>query len=227
MSNSKRWTLIINTIILGMCSAWWWQSKGFDAFIAMFTAFSSILFLVFFENIFEKPNRYELLDRYPDLTEEFKTAVSFKMIGTNYQSFATRYSNSILDILRRKGTMQFIGSEPTLNVLKDLTNRSHSSANMSVMKSKIENFILTLKGLDKNYPSKIELKLLPYPSPYGLIRIDKIDEGSKIYFKPYTFKGEGLNPVLIFDKKKDQYWYDYFNSQFDKMWDSVSVKTIG
>lgn len=232
MSKQQKVLLIYNIVIVIFTAIWWGRDEGFEPIIALISSVGSLFISIYFNEdkgkiVIDDSDKYELLDKYPDLTNEFKDVVSFKMIGTNYQTFVTKYMSGFLNILGRGGKLYFIGCETTQNVVDDLTYRSQSSSTADVTRSKIENFISTLRGFNVRTPSLIELKLLPYPPPYGLIMIEKRSGESKIYFKPYTFRGEGKNPVLIFDKKKDQEWYSYFNSQFDKMWDAVPVKTIG
>lgn len=179
------------------------------------------------ETISEQKNMIRI-SKNPDINiqDYLKNSDKIKLLGISLFRFLPNYHDDIEFTLRRGGALSIVLVNPENDAIMELINhRSPSNTPAETQKNRIIETVLFLERWKERLPNaKIEYKLIDYLPPYSITVLegDLKNVNTYCYAKLFPFRSASLKaPTIIPDAKDNHEVYNFFNRQFDEMWDAA------
>ncbi len=159
---------------------------------------------------------------YPDLSHEIATAKNVEVLGVALSSTSSRYYSQFSQLLSNGGSLKFIMSETSTNLIDLMVLRSKSIRDKESQLHTCHGNLARTKSLMQfaSNPEAIQIRAIPYIPSLGMISIEKANEPPTIYIHLVSFRNfGGSNPAFKVTKQTDLYWYEFFSKQFDGYWE--------
>lgn len=170
-------------------------------------------------------SKQKILRVFENPGEEIKPRIQKSKIiclaGINLYRFIRSYDAAIDQSLSQGGTLRVILVNPNSSAVSMAGFRSASNTPID---EQLERINASIKFLTRRFGKygNFELRLIDYMLPYSLILIqsgkDK-QQDEYCYVRILPFKESTTTaPTIYPDSKKDIFWFEYFKSQFEKIW---------
>jgi len=160
---------------------------------------------------------------YPDLVTYFNGAISIDILGYDLIGGIIRYSSLIDEALHNSTNIRIIYTKPTRDNISMIAKRSAFNTTNELVESGTNRAISYLNSIKRKYINQIEIRPIDFCPNFGIFRSTKSDGIETIFVKLFPYKEPtGRYPVLHIEKNKHHDWYEFFNEQFTKMWNSAN-----
>ncbi|MEW5871453.1 MAG: hypothetical protein AB1894_19425 [Chloroflexota bacterium] len=156
---------------------------------------------------------------YPNLSEDFKTAKSVSILGSNLTSTTILYYFDFSKMVARGASLRYLMPETTPENVAIMAFRSATNDDANSMETAINGSLkqIRLLATSCNKPKLVQLRKIPYVSSYGIMLIEAQDGTFQVYVKLLPYKNN-VFPCLKFDNRLNKYWVDFFRDQFESLW---------
>lgn len=161
-----------------------------------------------------------LLDSMPDLRERLKVAKSISISGVSLAGTSNSYHPVLQDRLRAGIPVRLLVTDPSVDlpVAEVAVYRIEKTQDPNVLRRSTNHSLETFSLLsDVDHKKKLKIKLLPYPTIYGIWIIDFGKDNAEVWVELYSFR-KTPEPAFQLFPRRDGVWYEFFVDQFEKMW---------
>lgn len=165
-----------------------------------------------------------LLDSMPDLRERLKVAKSIAISGVSLAGTSNTYHPVLQDRLRSGVPVRLLVTDPSadLPVADVAVYRIEKTQDSNVLRRSTNHSLETFSLLsDVDPKKKLKIRLLPYPTMFGIWVLDFGTDNAEIWVELYSFR-KTPEPAFQLLPRRDGIWYDFFADQFEKMWSASS-----
>lgn len=161
-----------------------------------------------------------LLESMPDLRDRVKTAKSIAISGVSLAGTSNNYHPILQERLKAGVPVRLLLIDPDaeLPVADVAVYRIEKTQDPNVLRRSLnfslETFSL-LSNVDKK--KKLKIRLLPYPTIYGIWILDFDTDNAEVWVELYSFR-KTPEPAFQLLPRRDGVWYEFFSEQFEKMW---------
>jgi hypothetical protein len=108
------------------------------------------------------------------------------------------------------------------DIMKILPRRSYGSQNSEWWKQRIEQTVGHIFDIPKNGSAhgSLEIGYLPFFPSFGMILIDPKASNGRVLLEIYHHRTAEENPSFSIQAQIDPFWFDFFQRQFDVLWNS-------
>lgn len=176
-------------------------------------------------NRFKNNLLYE--SRLPDeiTKKQLSGSKEIKLGAVTLFRFLPNIRPSIEEALRKGGCLKILIVDPDGIAINTLGIRSPSKTPVEVERKRILDTISIVRHLQEEFPqSDIELRAIDYIPSHSVTILEPFNKGKSrfCYVRLYPFKATSVNaPAVIIDSDDNRVYFDYFNSQFDRMWETA------
>lgn len=157
--------------------------------------------------------------------EKIRKANNVSVNGTTLIQVSTQYRGEYEDKLRSGCNLRFLLLEPNSESVKLVGNRNYEAKESpQTLELYLNESIDNLSTLD-NLPDKrgsCEVRVLDYVPSFGLVMVETNDGEDVIFVQMFPYKSaHGNRPWFQINSITDSMWYNYFKSQYEKMWNDA------
>ena len=168
----------------------------------------------------------ELDFEYPDLTSDFVRSDSFNILGLDLSVGLIRYFSLVDELLKRGGSVKVVLCKPEKSILETLAYRSFITREPKLIGDSIIRTLLFATKLSEVAWSEkdFQIRVIPYVTPFGIANFRSISKDDIAYVKQMPFRVKtGQYPVLRIARQTHPSWYEFYEEQFDKIWDASEI----
>ncbi|UCG12249.1 MAG: hypothetical protein JSU72_17390 [Deltaproteobacteria bacterium] len=162
-----------------------------------------------------------LLKNFPDDTEvRLNEASEVWLFGVTFGQFFRENYALLESKLVRGHSLKILLRDPEGATTPLIAKHSYDPVKPDQVKSLICLTLDRLCSLQRVSPDHLEIRVLDHPIPLGGFAFNPEKPNGVLYIQYYPFKmPEGSQPKLIV-RPEDDYWYVFFKTQFNILWDS-------
>ena len=173
----------------------------------------------------KKANSNDFFIKKPSNDEFIEKFQTVDLCGVTLASTIDVNLDMFRDSIRNGSNLRILVMELNDDTLKAASNRSEQD-DKQYYKKKLESTILNINYLNNNshsassdFKGTIQVGFLPYPPSFG-IKIFKNNEDGVCIVEQFSHHVDwGNPPIFLLDYNNDSEWFNYFQNQFDAMWD--------
>lgn len=166
------------------------------------------------------------IEKNDEVALNLKNSDEILLIGINLRKTTLEYYENLRTIGKRGGHVKALIANPNAIDMNDLTNRfGRGRATIEQYLSAFDQTILQFENIRRFneesgiYNTPVELRALTFIPIYSLYIFPKAQNGAFAFVEIYGYKSsEGSMPKFKISKKDNPLWYEFFLSQFEKMW---------
>ncbi len=161
-----------------------------------------------------------LLDSMPDLRERLKAAKSIAISGVSLAGTSNNYHPILQERLRSGIPVRLLVTDPDEKkpVADVAVYRIEKTQDPNVLRRSVNYSLETFSLLLNVDPKKkLKIRLLPFPTMYGIWMLDFGTDEAEIWVELYAFR-KTPEPAFQLLPRRDGEWYEFFADQFEKMW---------
>lgn len=179
----------------------------------------------------DRPSAEAFFTRYPELDAYLKNAIEIDLCGVTLSATLNKYFRHIQERLRNGATVRLLLADPNSLALEMSALRSDVPDDVDFFVKRLASTFKDIGyllrpvpddlriGQDETIKNNLSVRLLPYASSFGLVRIKAGNGDQTMIIEIYPHRGKrGSAPVFILTPERDPHWYDYFARQFERMW---------
>jgi hypothetical protein len=180
----------------------------------------------------QSPNQILRFAEYPDpsIRSQIRAAKEISLSGLSMFRFFPVFFADIEEALRTGATLRVLLTDPHSAAVEMASFRSEMNLTPEIERQRILGTMTFLAHQISQLPNtKIEVRLCPYLPPYSITIINPADSNAKAYChaRLLPFRSPSLKaPLIIPDPNHDSLWFQFFESQFQKLWDASSQETL-
>jgi hypothetical protein len=166
---------------------------------------------------------------YPDnvLRPKLRAANEISLSGLNMFRFLPMFFGDIEEALDNGAKLRVLLADPDSFAVEMASFRSESRLTPDIERKRILGSIEFLKHQIGLHPTAdMQLKLSSYLAPYSITVLRSGDPEVKAYChaRLLPFRRTSLRaPVIIPDPETDPAWFEFFEGQFEQLWDAASL----
>ncbi len=177
----------------------------------------------------------EFFHPQPEVDELIRKSKLIKVLGVTLTVFIDKGMGAFRDALKSGADVRIILIDGSEESFKSSANRSENNSTSYYEKkhaTTLDNLDYLLKYTESLEEGKgnLEIRMVNYPPTVGIevfdIQNGLPDSGSlKVEIYP-QHTGWDKPPIFTVDKKNDPEWFQYFNKQFDSIWNRAGKYPI-
>lgn len=159
---------------------------------------------------------------FEDLRERFRKANSIAINGITLSRTSNTYLNELKDCLARGGNVRIVIVNPQHPALEVAANRFNKHQDAEKIRRECEQTMDNLETLfsPNRREKSVQVRLSNAVPPFGIWLIDADKSNAEIWAEIYSFRGI-RDPALHLIPYRDGEWFDYFQEQFEKLWEDA------
>jgi hypothetical protein len=170
---------------------------------------------------------------YPDtlVRPNLRAAKEISLSGLSMFRFLPMFFGDIEEALKNGAKLRVLLSDPDGPVVEMASFRSDSRLTPDLERKRILGSIDFLKHqIGLNPTADIQLKISSYLAPYAITVVKSGDPQMKAYChaRLLPFRRTSMRaPLIIPDPDDDSAWFEFFENQFEQLWDAASLVAGG
>lgn len=170
-------------------------------------------------------NDFFLTDYPASYREDFKRAANLSIMGSNLRRLMYDYMKDISGTLDSGGTVKVILVNPRTAAsryaaIQDLGPGNDEEDEEGFAQTILLAYKAFLKVKNRNSNgANLTMKMIDYPLAFGMDVMEFSDGHGRIYLRYYPISTPEEDRPIVVLNDTDQYWYEFYKSQFLKHWD--------
>ncbi len=162
-----------------------------------------------------------LLTKKPNLEERLRTAKSIAINGITLSRTSDSYFSIFRNCFQQGGKVRLLIVNPNNPALEIASKRFFKHQDVNKVKREIEHALDNFETLFEQCKNKenYAIGLFSAMPPYGIWLIDAESPKAEIWVELYSFQ-EDEEPAFQLLPSRDGKWFDFFQKQFELMWQS-------
>ncbi len=157
--------------------------------------------------------------------QSFATADDIYLSGMTLTRTTREYLHIFGERLKSGANIKIMVVEPKPELMDELVLRSFGNTTAGYWKTRIDTVVDLINVIAKTPGStgKLEIGFLPFLPSFGFTLIDYNRSHATCYVELYHHRSAMANPTFILKAKEDPNWYQFFQNQFETMWNMCRV----
>ena len=171
----------------------------------------------------------EFFQKEQKLNEDyFVSADKIFITGITLGKTIRQFTSILSSRLQTGAEIRIIILAPEKEVIKQLELRSFGKVDEGYYKSRIKSTtdLIKITGDVHDVKGTLTVGLLPYVPSFGITMIDPHLNQGTANIEIYHHHSSDAMPTFSLSKSNDQFWFDFFNKQFELMWEKTSQKIL-
>jgi len=159
-----------------------------------------------------------LYEKLPDISSYLHKAKTIDVAGIVLIRFALDYHGIIEERLREGIHVRFLIVDPNASCFENVNERFSTGQSVNELRSQANTVLTTFDRFirDPQLSKHFEIRLLPYVPTYGLRLFNRKRSDAVLWAEIFSFR-DPLDAALQVTKR-DGFWFNYLEQQFELMW---------
>lgn len=154
-----------------------------------------------------------------EIIERIKKTKEALIVGPILQRTIKNHYSIYEELLQKEVSLRFLLVNPN-NIASDIIAiRPYANVNVDRVKSEIQSTLASLENLKKETSGNVQIRTIDYPISFGGFFLDSKSVQGMIYLRFYPFKMRDRDRPKLKLNQLDDYWFNYFIQQAEKLWD--------
>jgi len=156
-----------------------------------------------------------------ELSAKTNKSKNILLIGVSLSRTIRTYLSILSENLQQGASIRVLLVDPNSPSAEIAANRLPESINIERTRNDIENTLITLESI-KEKRGGIEIRTINNPMSFGGILLDIDTPHGIMYLEYYSFKMTDEDIPKLILKPNDEFWYEHFASQAEKLWSNAN-----
>ena len=188
--------------------------------------------------ILERPSAVSFFERPESLEEDIHayltTSLNIDLCGLTLTNTINKELSAIRAQLKQGARIRILIADPESQAVEMSTLRSEDSKDFIYFRGRLDSTMRDVEFLYRDWvswksqnPKETNLgdfmvRFIPYAPSFGIKSFDGTEKDGNIIVEIYSHKkGYSSPPVFSLNYLRDGRWYEYFQSQFEQMWEDA------
>jgi len=156
-----------------------------------------------------------------ELDDRIRRAKTVAVNGLTLIITSNKSYGALQECLSNGGQVRLIVVAPDHPAMEIATARFHKHQDLKFIQNDARQALHNFKSLRDSVRDKdrLQVRLSPFVPPYAIWLIDADSAEAEIHIGIYPFR-ERYHPSFGLVRSQDKEWFDYFQTQFEKMWEA-------
>lgn len=180
----------------------------------------------------ERPSAMAFFQRPPELRPFLQKALQIDLCGVTLTGTLNKEYGTIRERLQAGAKVRVLIIDPDSLAIEMTAQRTANPIDLEYHRTRLDASLRELAYMYKRMsdfkppkgirPGSLSVRLMPYAPSFGILSMDAKQKDGNAFVEIFPHKFGYMTPIVFeLTPERDQDWYDYFNQQFEVMWDAA------